>query len=505
MIVPRIFYYYLAVFVAIGSYLYITITYDYLLDIHTTSGEVKGFIEYSTPGVRQFLGIPFAEPPIEDLRWQPPKPKRPAEPINATSFSPSCPQFQSSIPSVYSRDVQELIVSGETSEDCLFLSIWTPVRKHQQRGSSGLPVLVWIYGGAFTNGGGNTTYQIPSKWVQRSQNHIVVQINYRLNIFGFPNARGLKDQNLGFLDQRLGLEWVRDNIAKFGGDPARIVLWGQSAGASSVDIQNFAFPQDPIVSGFIMDSGSALLPLKSEDHVQANFSFVAENLGCASKDAEAELGCMRKIPQEQIESFLQKNEKLHLGGSSPKLSFIPIPDEALVFSDYTKQYKDEKFTSLPAIIGTTSNEGSALAPYSPDGPNQDTSTTKARDMFLCPAVKSSRLREAAGRPTFRYVYDGNFTNISPLPWMGAYHSSELPLLFGSHSDADVDSTPFEYCTSHTMQDLWLEFIKDPIEGLPKQDWKPYSSEDGNAIVFGRGNSAMQFQSIGEIDSICDDK
>jgi carboxylesterase type B len=128
-----------------------------------------------------------------------------------------------------------------------------------------LPVMLFIPGGSFFMGGIAVPYQIPAGWVNRSQQHIVVSLNYRVNIFGFPNAAGLDDQNLGILDARLALEWVYANIAAFGGDPERIVLWGQSAGAVAADILNFAYYDDPLFSGLFLQSGNAMREFSSGD------------------------------------------------------------------------------------------------------------------------------------------------------------------------------------------------------------------------------------------------
>lgn len=148
------------------------------LKVETTVGTVYGLINGTTPNVAQFLGVPYAEPPLGALRWAPPTVKSPIKSIDATAFSPSCPQYGSSSPSVYSVDGRGfLLTSGKTSEDCLTLNIWAPataVGSHFEK----LPVIVWIYGGGFQAGGGDIPYQIPSQWVQRSQAHIVVGIKY---------------------------------------------------------------------------------------------------------------------------------------------------------------------------------------------------------------------------------------------------------------------------------------------------------------------------------------
>lgn len=182
-----------------------------------------------------------------------------------------------------------------------------------------------------------------------------------MNIFGFPNAAGLNQDelNLGLLDQRLGLEWVRSHIDSFGGDVSRITLWGQSAGAVSVDYYNFAYPEDPIVSSLIMDSGTALLPLSTvgiNDITHSNFTFVAGQLGCGNLSPDAEISCMRNVSETSIEGFL---ETYGDNGTQPPISFIPIIDNRTRFANYTARALAKDFAhivcranTLPIIILT---------------------------------------------------------------------------------------------------------------------------------------------------------
>lgn len=157
-----------------------------------------------------------------------------------------------------------------------------------------------------------------------------------MNIFGFPNARGQNQNtlNLGLLDQRLGLEWVRSNIAAFGGDPSKISLWGQSAGALSVGYHQFAWLEDPIVQGYIMDSGSALLSDDNNDVTQRNFTFVAQQLGCGGLNATAEFNCMKKTNMSDIVSYLKAYSD---NGTSPSLAFLPVSDDITKFKNYTER------------------------------------------------------------------------------------------------------------------------------------------------------------------------
>lgn len=170
--------------------------------------------------------------------------------FDATEYAKACPQYVGGHPSIWAEQIPQYLQywgtpnnsAGESAvfatEDCLSLAIWTPADATPY---DNLPVALFWTGGGFQTNGILVPGQIPTRWVSRSQSHIVVTINYRMNILGFPNAAGVYEQNLGLLDQRKSLEWVRDNIRYFGGDPSRIMIWGQSAGASSVDYHNYAF------------------------------------------------------------------------------------------------------------------------------------------------------------------------------------------------------------------------------------------------------------------------
>lgn len=193
--------------------------------------------------------------------------------------------------------------------------------------------------------------QIPTQWVQRTQDHIVMSFNYRVNIFGHPNAPGLDDQNVGLLDQRRAVAWARDNIAAFGGDPERIIIWGQSAGSISVDYYSFVYPEDPIAAGMSLDSGTAFSDITSGDTAQTNFTFVAENVGCSGFDSDSTglLKCMRSVDALKIKDFIASYQE---SAQQPGIAFAPVIDDKIVFSNYTErmlQGKQAKIVSTHDI------------------------------------------------------------------------------------------------------------------------------------------------------------
>lgn len=269
------------------------------------------------------------------LRWASPEPlEDSSEVIHSTTFGPSCAQYVSAVPSVYALNITgaNILNYGEnplagqvaqnSAEDCLTLAIWTPANATLD---SKLPVIHFLTGGGDVHGGINIPAQLPAHWVHLSQRHIVVTTNYRMNIFGYPHARGLDgNDNFGMQDQRMAVEWLAQNIAAFGGDPSRITLWGQSAGSINTDAYLSAWYQDPIVQATISSSGTANFPSASSDYDGTNFTFVANSLGCDFCDSRLELECMRRVPMDRIENFVgqyQDNSTL-VNSSQPAISFV---------------------------------------------------------------------------------------------------------------------------------------------------------------------------------------
>lgn len=473
--------------------------------VQTTSGKVEGFIDPSYPDVAQFLGIPYGVAPVGDLRWMPPQQYSNNETIKATATPNACPQVNSTLRTIWSVDTPQFLNQAPWAEDCLSLSVWTP--KSKANATEKLPVVIFIHGGALKSGSSSVPYQVPRPWIQRTNAHIVVNIQYRLGIFGFPNAAGLNSNNLGILDQRSAIEWIRDNIAAFGGDPAQMVLWGQSAGSASIDAQNFAFPNDPIVTGFIQDSGTAMIPvgggfgLYTIDPTHSNFTFVAHGLGC-SQDPQEQLSCMRALPAESIISFIANYTN---SNKMPPLYFIGTPDEQIVFSNYSERYRQGLFSNLPIVIGSNAAEGELFAPFptqdpAQTAPNQTIATQATLELLQCPAANTAGFRAEAGRKSYRYIYNGNFSDISPLFWEGAYHAAELPQIFGTRGQFRAAASAYEVQTSNAMQDLWLGFAKQP-NNPEVYGWK--EAESQLMLMLGApGESAVQVINQTVVDTQC---
>lgn len=504
--------------------------------VNTTSGSYAPYVDDAFSSVASFLDIPYAQNPTGPLRFAPPMAARPEENsdvTHATSLPLGCFQYtQAALEGTvsYYSEKSTLFQRGDTAnttEDCLRLSVFAPKAAVEHAtapdttdsltdDAAGLPVVVWIHGGGFSFGGTNVPYQLSPSWVERSRAHIVVQVQYRLNLLGQPNAAGLTaansasgqnaNLNVGLLDQRLAVEWVRDNIASFGGDPDRITLWGQSAGAYVSDGYLFAWPEDPIIKGVIANSGNAIaIPAFLSDATNHTvFSTVAQRLGCGGLGPVEELACMRAVPAAEIKAYIQ-GPAGGISAASDELVFGTIVDNVTIVSDYAGRIganDGSLFASgIPLLTSTTTDEGTAVVPYEFEGSATATELPPAlaavADAFTlnleCTTLQDVRLRAGVGATTYRFLYGGNFSDISPVPWLGAYHVSDLPMVFGTYG-LEGPATTFEEQVSQRMQDLYLEFIKDPAEGLERAGWP---------VATGRSDEAdiMAFAVDGELTQL----
>ena len=330
------------------------------------------------PGsVEAFPGIPFAKPPTGSLRLKPPQPiTAPLGTFKATANGLACPQF------VFSTVLDDTIPTSalglalntplfqtilNAGEDCLVLNV------HRPAGISAdakLPVLFWIFGGGFELGW-NAMYD-GTTWVQESINSgkpiIFVSVNYRVGGFGFlPGKEILADgsSNLGLLDQRAGLQWVADNIGAFGGDPAKVTIWGESAGAISVFDQMALYGGDNTYKGKalfragIMNSGS-IVPADPVDcpKGQAIYDTVAAAAGCGS--AADSLACLRTVPYSTLLNATNSVPGL-LSYSSIALSYLPRPDGVVMPASPEVLLTSGRYAKVPFIIGSQEDEGTIFA------------------------------------------------------------------------------------------------------------------------------------------------
>ncbi|KAH7397702.1 carboxylesterase [Cadophora sp. MPI-SDFR-AT-0126] len=462
--------------------------------IETTSGPVTGHASTKFPEVSVYLGIPFGQAPVGHLRFAAPVKFVGSSPINGSAFGNTCPQLPSAggtaptpeaiafsnVTGVGLELFSTIGSLGTTSEDCLSLNIWTK----PQSGEEKKAVMIYIYGGGFSAGSSATRVYDGSALAEQ-KDVIIVTFNYRTSILGFPgNPDG--QNNIAFLDQRLAIEWVRDNIANFGGDPERITLFGQSAGAASTDYLTYAYSSDPIVKGIIAQSGTVFafgLPYPAET-IAANWYTVSETVGCgnASTDATEILECMRTAEIDTIMAAVPTSGLFALLSA-----FGPSVDNTIVFANYTH----ETPASIPVLVGSNDYEagmfrtqlalgGVAFADSDWDEMNLAS--------YTCPTGKRANTSILANNPTWRYRFHGVFPNINISSEGGAYHGAELTLLFGTESQLEP-STAEEDAFTEYLKGAWVAFAKDPVAGLSTYEggWPTYDPAGETLVRLGFEN------------------
>ncbi|KAL0939828.1 carboxylesterase [Colletotrichum truncatum] len=466
------------------------------LTVNTTNGAITGHAASNSSSVIEYLGIPYAKPPVGNLRFAAPERFSGDAPFEASSFGFDCPLTPSrrvDYPDM-TPQAQQIIgyfasaAGTPQSEDCLTLNIWSkPSRKSH---SAQKPVIVFFYGGRFAIGNTHSPFY-NGKYFAEAQDVVVVTVNYRLNIFGFPGAPG-EPQNLGLRDQRAAVEWVRDNIAGFGGDPGKITIAGQSSGGVAVDYWTYAYTEDPIVNGLIAPSGNAFsFPLNSPEVPERNWNTVVAAVNCTS--AEDAMVCMRGKSWEDIKAAAAA---VRPTSSSSVLRaippFYPVVDNEIVFSDYVALTKAGKFSKLPALFGNNDNEdGYYRIPAYGNGvvPTPEQVSSFLLESFTCPNSYQGAARLAQGVPVWVYRYLGDWDNTRLFPTSGAYHGVDLHMIFGASGDVSgIPPSETQRQLTRLMQSAWAAFANDPENGLSEVlGWPKFDLNGESLIVLGKGN------------------
>ena len=410
--------------------------------LQVSGGKIQG-VPSGKADVTVFRGIPYAAAPVGELRWQAPQPVQAWDGVKVCdSFGPICPQ-PGNKPGTFYGDEFYWAGTPEESEDCLYLNVWAPTKSLGKNAQ--LPVAMWIHGGAYMNGYGYEVTMDGDEWASRGV--ILVTINYRMGSFGFlshPELTAEQGQsgNYGTMDQIAALQWVKDNIAAFGGDPSRITIFGQSAGAMSVKTLLVSPLSRDLMAGAIIQSGGGLSTrgLTPEGN-QADF----DARGKAAMDAAGltTLSAMRAASTAQILGTLRGILTPHLDGK-------------VVTEDFEKAFFDGTIAQVPVMIGYNKDDMGGLGGAAVDR------FCALRDSLGCPVYEYEFLREL---PT---------DEAHPSSAAGAFHSAELWYVFGTLDRSWRPFTEADHALSARVLDAWTAFCRNGNPGWPayKQD-APY--------------------------------
>ncbi|KAG6266966.1 hypothetical protein E4U47_005504 [Claviceps purpurea] len=434
--------------------------------------------------VIKYLGVPFGAPPE---RFKPPRRPDPwTSPYDASNYKPACIQkfdYPESMRNLTMQWFNSPPSPAGESEDCLNLNVFVPASKS----SSPKPVMFWLFGGAFSFGTGSLPAYDGTSFAA-NQDVIVVTSNYRTNVFGFPGSPELSrsEQNLGWLDQRLALDWVQRNIAALGGDPGKVTIVGESAGAGSVDALVTAPPQPVPFRAAIMQSGQASISVENNSSA-VSWQKLTKLTNCAGSSA---LKCLGALPADQLRDLVERQS----------LPFFPVHDGGVTFADKPRVDRlrssstGSSIARVPVMIGTNAEEGLTFVYGKNDSrkflqdslPNANAltinlalglypkGTRQTQDGFhqlglidtevtmQCPARVLARDNQKVDIQTWRYYFEASFPNTEIFDHSGAWHSSEIRLIFGTYPKEGA--TALQVDLSRRMQTAWANFIKDPQKG-----------------------------------------
>jgi para-nitrobenzyl esterase len=479
----------------------------------TRAGKVEGSYQ---DGLYIFKGIPYATPPVGELRWLPPQPVKPWEGVRpAQDFGTIAPQ------NLMAGGVMEGLREEEPQgEDCLFLNIWTPGLDDVRR-----PVMVWIHGGAFNLGSGSSPMYDGSCLAARGD-AVVVTINYRLGVLGFlrlievTGGKIPATGNEGLLDQVAALKWVRDNITAFGGDSGNVTVFGESAGGMSIGCLLTMPSARGLFHKAILQSGVGSVAMPVNEAVTVAGQFLAE-LDISGEDIEA----LRALKIKRIlDTDMKLRAKMAAPGEQMRITVTsPVVDGEILPEVPIEAIRGGSAKDIPVIAGTCLEEWKLFAAMQPGLARlSEAEMTKRLEFFipsehlpgLVEAYRRAReKRDAANSPVellsaiqtdimFRMpviqfieaqrdsqqlAYNYLFTWVSPVMGgiLGSCHILDVGFVFGNYDDTFCGSGPDADKLSRCIQDAWLAFARtgDPsCESIG--NWPPYG-DNRRTIVLGR--------------------
>ncbi len=493
----------------------------------TEAGTVRGA---RADGLSVFKGIPFAAPPVGPLRWHAPEqPKAWQGVLDATHFAPACPQ--TGMPDQNKGGMR-------TSEDCLYVNVWTPAHS----ASAHLPVMVWIYGGGFTQGATSDPTYSGRRLAQKGV--VVVSIAYRVGPFGFLATPGLTREsphhssgNYGLLDQIAGLRWVKDNIAAFGGNPDKVTIFGESAGGISVSMLCASPLAKGLFQGAISESGGNFGPplmnagAASENEGGAN----VRPLALAEQVGEAYLKSLHVSTALQARKLTMEQLLAAAGPAIGAHRFWPVFDGYVLPGEQYSLYAKGQYNDVPVLIGTNTDEG-ALFPPAPNakayienvrqgyGPFADRilaaypandeaqALRSGRDLFrdtgfAWPTWAWARLQARTGKSPVYVYYFGLRPPYADAPrfadW-GAAHGAEVPYVFGNLEPGafpgGMQWRPLDRIVSDRLMTYWTNFAKtgNPNGGT-LMPWPRFEPHDPKVIFIDQPDMAMAVPNLDRLE------
>ncbi len=466
--------------------------------VRVEQGQLSG-IPGSDPEVRVYKGIPFAAPPVGDLRWRAPKPAADWPGVRkADQFSATCMQTPYAEGSLYRSEPQPV------SEDCLYLNIWTAAKSASDK----RPVMVWIHGGAFTRGSGSTPVYNGENFAKKGV--VLVTVNYRLGIFGFFAHSELTQESehhssgdYGILDEIAALQWVQKNIAAFGGDPKRVTIFGESAGSWAVNV----LVASPLTKGLFQ---------RAIGESGANFNKMTK-LADLEKSGER-AGSIKELRAKSAEDIMKTQ-----GAFSVNVDGWLLPTDVMTIFEKGQQ------NDVPILIGSNADEGTPFMPAKitvaglqatakqrfganadqfsqiyPATSDEEAWTASAhlmRDQTFGLQMRTwARMQSKTGKsPAYLYY----FSHVPPgAKYYGAYHASEIAYVFGTGRNwEDADRK-----LSEVMSSYWVNFA---TTGNPNSktlpDWQRYDENKDLALGLGDQIQAIPVPNKAGLDFLAGSK